>query len=600
LDSRLRNTYAMAPAAAGDVARPVRMPRLTYRNPLPADQLSLSSAHTSSSDTPSNEPSADQRLSTANSTGTLSPIQANFDASSVAYSGLSSLSPTVSLASNASTSKDSKAPKKKKTNGVLGFLTLKEPSHSALEQFAEQQRKLASEKGPVGKASIGNSFALGTVSPQKLPASVPKVNSKWDGIPEAQRKSKDKESIMSKRKSTASSNTTSRFSGSSATNGSILSTSSDGSSRTPPNSIVSTASSGVYESSDRSCSQSTIGSHKDYGPSVSTSNNSYSIMNSASMTSLPAISYFFPDDPNASGSRSPLSQELSVNGKPPISPAPAVQNPPISKSLQDVEGDESNNTSSSLPAMSKPRSSVFSNLDHTEEFSHSGSVASPVMRKHLEPEDLIDTEAIFRVLSKPQGLRPGEVQDMQLPESHSFLVEDAGGSSANGSIPVDDDETSDSDSDSNSDHSFILPVGDGYTQHTTMNFSRPLSVPSGQMFPDPAPLPRNALSHRRTPSGLPTLYEVSIASSQDVTVEATESDTPRQSMDSIAPSIAPSLALSVTPSVMSDSWYQSPRERLGLGGPRMWKTGATPWDNDGKLPPGKPKRVSRLSLFSKG
>jgi hypothetical protein len=221
------------------------------------------------------------------------------------------------------------------------------------------------------------------------------------------------------------------------------------------------------------------------------------------------------------------------------------------------------------------------------------------MRSHLEPEDLVDTEAIFRVLSKPQGLRPGEVQDMKLPESHSFLIENAAGSSANGYIPVDHDD-SDSDSDSNSDHSFILPAGDGYTQHTTMNFSRPLSVPFGQMFPDPAPLPQSTLSHRRTPSGLPTLYEVSIASSQDVAVGAIESDTPRQSMDSIAPSIASSLALSVTPSVMSDSWYQSPRERLGLGGPRMWKTNTTPWDNDGKLPSGKPKRGSRLSLFSKG
>ncbi|KAI5370941.1 hypothetical protein Slin15195_G018140 [Septoria linicola] len=58
---------------------------------------------------------------------------------------------------------------KKKSAGVLGFFTLKEPSNSALEEFAEQERrKLAAQKG---------SFLSG-VSSQKIPEHVPKVNSK--------------------------------------------------------------------------------------------------------------------------------------------------------------------------------------------------------------------------------------------------------------------------------------------------------------------------------------------------------------------------------------------------------------------------------------
>lgn len=71
----------------------------------------------------------------------------------------------------------------KKKNGVLGFLTLKEPSTSALEQFAEQQKKAAA-----GKTGRATAVGLSSVSVQKLPEHVPRVNSKWDGLPEDARK----------------------------------------------------------------------------------------------------------------------------------------------------------------------------------------------------------------------------------------------------------------------------------------------------------------------------------------------------------------------------------------------------------------------------
>ncbi|GIZ39507.1 hypothetical protein CKM354_000288900 [Cercospora kikuchii] len=74
-----------------------------------------------------------------------------------------------------------KVPTKRKSKGVLGFLTLKEPSTSAFEEFAEQEKKkLASQKG---------SNVLRGVSSQKLPEHVPKVNSKWDGLPESTKRS---------------------------------------------------------------------------------------------------------------------------------------------------------------------------------------------------------------------------------------------------------------------------------------------------------------------------------------------------------------------------------------------------------------------------
>jgi len=72
----------------------------------------------------------------------------------------------------------------KKKNGMLGFLTLREPSTNALEQFAEQQRKAAA----AAKTARPNAPSISSVSVQKLPEHVPKVNSKWDGLPEDARK----------------------------------------------------------------------------------------------------------------------------------------------------------------------------------------------------------------------------------------------------------------------------------------------------------------------------------------------------------------------------------------------------------------------------
>ncbi|GAB7365894.1 hypothetical protein MBLNU230_g7222t1 [Neophaeotheca triangularis] len=67
---------------------------------------------------------------------------------------------------------------KKKRTGMLGFLTLKEPSTSAWEEFADQQRKMTSQKG-----ARATSVGMPGISSKKLPEGVPKVNSKWNGLP---------------------------------------------------------------------------------------------------------------------------------------------------------------------------------------------------------------------------------------------------------------------------------------------------------------------------------------------------------------------------------------------------------------------------------
>lgn len=68
---------------------------------------------------------------------------------------------------------------KKKNGGVLGFLRLKEPSIAALKDFAALERRQTAQK-----ASRAATIGMSGTSSQTLPEHVPKVNSKWNGLPE--------------------------------------------------------------------------------------------------------------------------------------------------------------------------------------------------------------------------------------------------------------------------------------------------------------------------------------------------------------------------------------------------------------------------------
>lgn len=67
----------------------------------------------------------------------------------------------------------SETSKPKSKKGVFKFLSLKEPSASAWEEFAQQQK---------AEAALRGNNAVG-MSHKKLPPEVPRVNSKWDGMP---------------------------------------------------------------------------------------------------------------------------------------------------------------------------------------------------------------------------------------------------------------------------------------------------------------------------------------------------------------------------------------------------------------------------------
>lgn len=65
---------------------------------------------------------------------------------------------------------------KKKSSSFFNFLAVKEPTSGALDQYAQLQKKQAEEKG--------TKFMAGVPS-QKLPAEVPRVNTKWNGLPQS-------------------------------------------------------------------------------------------------------------------------------------------------------------------------------------------------------------------------------------------------------------------------------------------------------------------------------------------------------------------------------------------------------------------------------
>ncbi|KAJ4287937.1 hypothetical protein N0V90_011952 [Kalmusia sp. IMI 367209] len=447
------------------------------------------------------------------------PISAiDYDSRSTASSKSTSLA-----SSDGSVSRESKtsATTKKKKSGVLNFLTLKEPSQIALEQFADSQRKQTAAKG-----GPTNTVGFQGISPQKLPPSVPKVNSKWDGVPES-RKSSRNSTISSKRDSSSSQGWQSQFTRSYTLDSSVLSVASNDS-RGPPNSLASP----MHSMAD----------FREYMHSKTLQTPSQS--DSASTASLPEMTYFFPDDLGAS----------------PVSSAEHPWSPP-SDPLQA-------NRDTSLASIT--------------EFDDKLTISEP------NTVTYDDVDAVFRKLKgeseAAQEFHFGAKEDdADVPETHEFLFNEN---------PV-----------------LVEPPTTRVAPRQTTGPNPPaVKIPTGA--PPAAnfsrPRPNQHPHHHKSAPAMPTLYEVSIASTDDTVTDSAELDrtdsrdsTDSSTAPSIAPSTAPSVATSFNPSVMSASWYRSPRERLGLGG-RIRKNDVLPWEGQvEQAHPGKAKK-SRLSVFSRG
>ncbi|EUC43526.1 hypothetical protein COCMIDRAFT_7026 [Bipolaris oryzae ATCC 44560] len=506
---------------------PARIPTLRYRNPLPSASLP-ESFHGSgphpaySTQEPSVAPDPNFNLPSA-STLAHSPSQlAPVTSSSLA-----------SLHSSTSSGNDSKSSskKKKKTSSVLGFLSLKEPSQAALDHIVQQQRKQNSGSSTPPSAAYHAS--------QKLPPHVPKVNSKWDGVPDSvkQRHSptsnppiKDNRISVSSKSSFGSHLKTTQW------NDSNLSVMTDGT-RNPPNSIA-------------SVSVSNLPRHE----------TAMGLGSSPSTATFPNAVPYFADDP--------------------LTPT-SLHSPPFSTQMADRSNLQPT-TNKALDSPSGGRPSMDGSIH-----SRPHSPASSTTSADTITMDTADT--IFRKMNdRPsQGSlgREAPIAELQhrsksdmVPESHDFLFQPQ----PQPQPAINTRNIDLSGAYSRSSDEFIPPYS---PVRPVQNFSRP-TAPIAPTGPPPVQRSTFMAPYRRTPQApaLPTLYESSLASTDE-----SEDDDDNGDTRSIAPS-------TIAPSELSLHWYESPRERLGLGR-RLQINDVLPWDEQrgGK---GKPKK-SRLLAFGR-
>jgi hypothetical protein len=491
---------------ATDSSPPTRIPKLKYRNPLPANRPSSSS---------SRDPTRKTSSPAADTASTLS--RPSFETASLTSPSLAS-----THSSNGSWSDSTSATKKKKkTSSVLGFLSLKEPSQVALEQFAQQQRKQGSAKG---KLSSANSTKAGSINSKKLPPSVPKVNSKWDGSPSPAR-NRNSTSTRSSSDSYTLSTQDSRTStpASMRPTDSRLSVMSSVS-QNPPNSIASPMASMLHISDQQPAH------YVPQPPPVITQHDA---------------SYYSPDEPLV------LPVSLASSPKPGMFPGTIVGSSPsfpFSPTPLDTPLDEYEGSRSPSPALS---------TDSTDTIVR-GTADAIFKKLNDRPHQNYAADQLPERSTDEHDPENGSV-----PESHDFLFD----------IPPTEQLQHDS--------PMASPPVPHYTPRRPMrNFSRLMNNSVKAMPPPPPPPPAvstpSSLRLKPASPGLPTLYEGSVASTESL-------ETVRDNSD--AQSVA---ASSIAPSVLSEQWYQNPRDRLGLGG-RLRKGDAPRWKTI-EEPQGKPKK----------
>lgn len=500
---------------------PARIPRLRYRNPLPSASLPKSFHGSGPHPAYSTQepPVAPDPTSNLPSTLAHSPSQpAPLTSSSLA-----------SLHSSTSSGNDSKSSKKKKkTSSVLGFLSLKEPSQAALDHIVQQQRKQNSGSSTPPSAAYHTG--------QKLPPYVPKVNSKWDGVPESvkQRDSptsspsiKDNRSSVSSKSSFDSHLKTTQW------NHSNLSVMTDGT-RNPPNSIASVSVSNLPRhetamglgSSPSTATFPNVGPYLADGPLTPTSLHS------------PSFSTQMADRSNLQSTRNRALDSLS-DGR-----------PSMDESIHSRPHSPASSTTSADTITMDTADTIFRKMNDRPSQGGLGREAPVAELQDRSKPDIVPESHDF--LFQPQPQPPPAINTRNIDLSVAY------------SRPSDE---------------FIPPYS---PVRPVQNFSRP-TAPTG-----PPPVQRNTFMtpYRRTPQApaLPTLYESSLASTNE-----SEDDDDNGDARSIAPS-------TIAPSELSLHWYESPRERLGLGR-RLQINDVLPWDEQrgGK---GKPKK-SRLLVFGR-
>ena len=151
---------------------PPNVPKLTYRKVTPNRSSDFAPGAISSKSTPSLASTLAPSSSVVANHG--SNPKANGLASGTAYLE-GSTKPERTVASS-----DTPTQSKKKNLSIFGFLKAKEPSTQAWLDYQDSLRK--QQQAQHGRVSA---VGMPMVSSAKLPPTVPKVNSKWDGVPDS-------------------------------------------------------------------------------------------------------------------------------------------------------------------------------------------------------------------------------------------------------------------------------------------------------------------------------------------------------------------------------------------------------------------------------
>ena len=159
------------------------VPKLSYRTngTGQSNRDSSSTISTTSSSAPSTFPTSPTSATTSINSPGLPPDVVSPTNSSTTVNAMESRSSRSGSASVARVPPRSPGqPSKKKGGAFFTFLNVKEPSAQAFEDYQNQMRKKA-------QTHKGRATAVGMpgVSSAKLPPTVPKVNTKWDGVPRA-------------------------------------------------------------------------------------------------------------------------------------------------------------------------------------------------------------------------------------------------------------------------------------------------------------------------------------------------------------------------------------------------------------------------------
>ncbi|KAK0286230.1 hypothetical protein LTR91_002545 [Friedmanniomyces endolithicus] len=490
--------------------------------------------------------------------------------------------------------------KKKKGSGVLGFLTLKEPSGSAWEEYAKAQKKASAEKD-----SRRSNAERSGVSSRQLPDFVPATNSKWDGLPDSAKRVSMQSRSRSQRMSSLSGSTSqasrSVWSSVSERSGERSPARRYGSVSSKPSRPESAPVPLLKLESLQSRASSRV--PRNVAPQLPVLTGVHPALRNNAVTPwdkprqhdmIPAWetqpqrspeTFLHPPSPISGVSELPcptptleleLPKALGLDGHA-TSPEPSPRTPPA-----DFEEDPTDNLAEQYQYV-RLGDQLAQSADHGGTFWHSDT--DNELEAAKTPR--------YHALSTP-------VKPSSLRSEHSASEQD---------LPIQPtiDEVEDEEDD------VFLPTlrdGNGHTSpfifeqfsvHERSFFSHshasPVSRPARTVSPPSRLRPVTTSTASTAEAPLPSLNASTEPEGPTMlsTAASTTSEATSNRRTSLSPVRSNSDAASVAPSEMSARWKLSPKERLGLGGrmTRRSRADQMPWDNDGAS--GTPPTVKRLS-----